>query len=86
MHIIKISAPAGAGKSEALNALADHFGGTVIHSSHLIGAMGLLMSQASALSLNTFVDEVTPNMLPKIEKLAKLYPNTYHMYVVVEGK
>jgi cytidylate kinase len=86
MHIIKISAPAGAGKSEALNALADHFGGKVIHSSDLMSAMGILMSQASALSPNTFVDEVTPNMLPKIEKLAKLYPNTYHMYVVVEGK
>lgn len=86
MHVIKITAPAGAGKSEALNALANHFGGVVVSAQELLGSLPLLMRQGSALHTNTFVDEVPPNMLPKIEKLAKMYPNTYHMYIVMEGK
>lgn len=86
MHIIKITAPAGAGKSHALNILADELGGTIISGSELVGSLPILMRQASALAINTFVDEVTPNMMPRIEKLAKMYPSAYYMYVVLEGK
>ena len=49
-----------------------------------MAALPLLNSRTSALALNTFVDDVQPEMLSKVTKLAKLYPATYHIYLVTE--
>ena len=46
-----------------------------------MAALPLLNSRTSALALNTFVDDVQPEMLSKITKLAKLYPATYRIYL-----
>ena len=46
-----------------------------------MAALPLLNSRTSALALNTFVDDVQPEMLPKLAKLAKLYPATYRIYL-----
>lgn len=81
MHIIKIVSAAGAGKSDALAHLAELHESTVITGNQLMNAMALLNTRTSALALNTFVDDVQPEMLPKITKLAKMYPNTYRIYL-----
>ena len=81
MQIVKITGAQGAGKSEALSHLAELHQSTVITGALLMAAMPLLNSRTSALALNTFVDDVTPEMMPKIAKLAKLYPNTYRLYL-----
>lgn len=81
MQIVKITGAQGAGKSEALSHLAELHQSTVIAGALLMAAMPLLNSRTSALALNTFVDDVQPEMLPKIAKLAKLYPNTYRIYL-----
>ena len=84
MQIVKITGAQGAGKSEALSHLAELHQSTVITGALLMAAMPLLNSRTSALALNTFVDDVTPEMMPKIAKLAKLYPNTYRLYLAGE--
>ncbi len=84
MHTIKITGSAGAGKSEVLKHLAELHQTTVISGSQLMAALPLLNTRTSALALNTFVDDVTPEMMPKITKLAKLYPNTYRLYLAGE--
>lgn len=81
MQIVKITGAQGAGKSEALSHLAELYQSTVITGALLMAAMPLLNSRTSALALNTFVDDVQPEMLPKIAKLVKLYPNTYRIYL-----
>ena len=81
MHIIKITGAQGAGKSEALRHLAELHQSTVITGAQLMAALALLSTRTSALALNTFVDDVQPEMLPKITKLAKLYPATYRVYL-----
>ena len=81
MHIIKITGTQGAGKSEVLKHLAELHQSTVITGAQLMAALPLLNSRTSALALNTFVDDVQPEMLPKITKLAKMYPATYRMYL-----
>ena len=81
MQIVKITGAQGAGKSEALSHLAELHQSTAITGALLMAAMPLLNSRTSALALNTFVDDVQPEMLPKITKLAKLYPNTYRIYL-----
>ena len=81
MHIIKITGAQGAGKSEALGHLAELHQSTVITGAQLMAALPLLNSRTSALALNTFVDDVQPEMLSKITKLAKLYPATYRIYL-----
>lgn len=84
MHIVKITGKAGAGKSEVLKQLAEFYQTQVIVGSQLMAALPLLMSKTSALALNTFVDEVTPAMEPKIAALAKLYPEEYRIYLSCE--
>lgn len=81
MHIIKITGDSGVGKSEALQHLAELHQSTVITGNQLMNAMALLNTRTSALALNTFVDDVQPEMMPKIKKLAKMYPNTYRIYL-----
>lgn len=81
MHIVKLTGAQGAGKSEVLKHLAELHQTTVISGSQLMAALPLLNTRTSALALNTFVDDVTPEMMPKIAKLAKLYPNTYRIYL-----
>lgn len=66
MQIVKITGAQGAGKSEALSHLAELHQSTVITGALLMAAMPLLNSRTSALALNTFVDDVQPEMLPKI--------------------
>jgi len=81
MNTIKITGAQGAGKSEALGHLAELHQSTVITGAQLMAALPLLNSRTSALALNTFVDDVQPEMLPKLAKLAKLYPATYRIYL-----
>ena len=81
MNIIKITGAQGAGKSEVLKHLAELHQSTVITGAQLMAALPLLNSRTSALALNTFVDDVQPEMLPKIAKLVKLYPATYRIYL-----
>ena len=81
MHTIKITGTQGAGKSEALGHLAELHQSTVITGAQLMAALALLNTRTSALALNTFVDDVQPEMLPKITKLAKMYPATYRVYL-----
>lgn len=81
MHIVKITGTQGAGKSEALNHLAELHQSTVITGAQLMAALALLNTRTSALALNTFVDDVQPEMMPKITKLAKMYPATYRIYL-----
>ena len=81
MHIIKITGAQGAGKSEALGHLAELHQSTVITGALLMAALPLLNSRTSALALNTFVDEVRPEMLSRITELAKMYPATYRVYL-----
>ena len=81
MHIVKITGTQGAGKSEALSHLAELHQSTVITGAQLMAALALLNTRTSALALNTFVDDVQPEMLPKITKLAKMYPATYRIYL-----
>ena len=81
MHIVKITGAQGAGKSEALAYLADLHSTVAITGTQLMAALPLLMSKTSALALNTFVDDVQPEMLPRINKLAKMYPATYRIYL-----
>ena len=84
MHIIKITAAAGAGKTTALQDLAKLYQTQVISSTALMAAMPLLMTRTSALALNTFVDEVEPTQLPQIKKLVALYPAEYRIYIAGE--
>ena len=81
MHIVKITGAQGAGKSEALGHLAELHQSTVITGAQLMAALALLNTRTSALALNTFVDDVQPEMLPRINKLAKMYPATYRIYL-----
>lgn len=81
MHIVKITGAQGAGKSEALGHLAELHQSTIITGTQLMAALALLNTRTSALALNTFVDDVQPEMLPKITKLAKMYPATYRIYL-----
>ena len=85
MHTIKITGKSGAGKSEVLKNLAEIYQTQVIVGSQLMAALPLLMGKTSALALNTFVDDVTPAMEPKIAALAKLYPKEYRIYLGCEG-
>ena len=81
MHIIKITGAQGAGKSEALTHLAELHNTVVITGAQLMAALPLLTSRTSALALNTFVDDVQPEMLVKVNRIAKLYDNTYRIYL-----
>ena len=81
MHIVKITGTQGAGKSEALAHLAELHQSTVITGAQLMAALALLNTRTSALALNTFVDDVQPEMLSKVTKLAKMYPATYRIYL-----
>ena len=81
MHIIKITGNTGAGKSEALAHLAELHNTVVITGAQLMAALPLLTSRTSALALNTFVDDVQPEMLVKVNRIAKLYDNTYRVYL-----
>lgn len=81
MHIVKITGTQGAGKSEALAHLAELHQSTTITGTQLMAALPLLNSRTSALALNTFVDDVQPEMLSKVTKLAKMYPATYRIYL-----
>lgn len=80
MHIVKITGKAGSGKTEVLKQLAASYETRVISGEQLMSAMPLLMGKTSALALNTFVDEVSAAMEPKIAALAKLYPKEYRIY------
>jgi RNase adaptor protein for sRNA GlmZ degradation len=82
MHIIKICGIAGSGKSEVLNTISD---GVMTTGDKLEKALPVLMEQLAALSVNTYVDNVSEAQLVKFKRLAKLYPSTYRMYVCVEG-
>ena len=61
MYIIKIVAAAGAGKTDALSHLAELYQSKVITGTQLVSALPVLNTRTSALALNTFVDDVTPD-------------------------
>ena len=85
MQIVKITGTAGAGKSTALNDLAELYNTQVIQGKDLMAAMPLLLTRTGAVAPNTFVDNVTQDMLPKIEQLTKLYDKQYRIYIVMEA-
>ena len=85
MRIIKLSGHAGVGKTHALTHLADIYSTTVTHCGDLLNALPLLMKKTSALNVNTFVDNVFPEDIAKLEKLAKLYPDHYRLYLSGES-
>ena len=85
MNIVKIIGTAGAGKSEVLNDLAKLYNTQVIQGKDLMAAMPLLLTRTGAVAPNTFVDNVTQDMLPKIELLTKLYDKQYRIYIVMEA-
>ena len=85
MRIVKITGNKSTGKTEVLKAIAATHEGTVVDMTTLALALPLLSKKVSALNLNTFVDDVTPEDLPKIQKLSKLYPDNYRIYVAGVG-
>lgn len=85
MHMIKITGKPGSGKSEVLNELAKVYNTQVIQGKDLMAAMPLLLTRTGAVAPNTFVDNVTQDMLPKIEQLTKLYDKQYRIYIVMEA-
>ena len=85
MRIIKISGPAGVGKTHAMAHLADIYETSITHCGDLLNALPLLMAKTSALNVNTFVDNVYPKDIAKLEKLAKIYPGHYRLYLSGES-
>lgn len=85
MRIIKITGNKGSGKSEALKTIAAAHEGSVTSCAVILAALPLLTSKVSALNLNTFVDDVTPDDLPKLQKLVRIYPDNYRLYVAGVG-
>lgn len=85
MRIIKITGNKGSGKSEALKTIAAAHDGDVVGCSTVMAALPLLTKKISALNLNTFIDDVTADDLPKLQKLARIYPDNFRMYVAGEN-
>lgn len=75
MNIVTINGASGAGKSTALQALADAVGYPVMTGEEFRQMLPLVKKQKVLLAPNIFIDEGTQTTLTQLNQLKKLYPN-----------
>lgn len=85
MKLVVISGPTGAGKSDLLQLAFKNAGSDarMFTRSEMEGALPYLSSSHVGLPLQSFVDDVSPELLAKLKKLGKQYDDEYVMTVVV---
>lgn len=84
MQYIQISGNPAAGRTTALQALADCFGGRVIQYTSFVAAIPALSKGLARLDANVFIDDVPAGGLavPEVRKLLSSYSEEHRIYYV----